>query len=113
MRNMRTTIATIAIMTVFAGGASQAFAAQTVDPGARQLPPFRMLVAERDCVKYVVKKNCVKEVTEVEETHRGAGPDPERELEFTLREKCVRWEEERQCVQWSGDTNDLLPAPGR
>ncbi len=113
MRKMRTPIALIAIMTVFGGGASQALAAQAVHPGARQQPPLRMLVAERDCVKYVVKRNCLKKVTEVEETHRGAGPDPERDLEFTLRENCVKWEEEKQCVQWSGDSNEMLPAPGR
>jgi len=68
---------------------------------------------ERVCVEYIVTRKCAKTITEVEETYRDPGPDPERELEFTLREKCVEWVEEKLCVRWAGDDAAMLPDTGR
>ena len=67
-----------------------------------------ILVAERQCVRYEVRKKCVQMVTDIT-TKKPTTADPERDVNVTLRERCVKWAEERLCVQWTGDTSAVRP----
>lgn len=70
-------------------------------------------IAGPKCLKYVVKKKCVKMRIHAEDLKTAPGPDPERSVEITLREKCEKWADERLCVKWQGGGPDMLPGPGR
>ena len=70
-------------------------------------------LAQGKCIKYVVKKKCVRTKTEIEDLKTAPGPDPEKAVEFTMREKCVKWEDEKFCVQWEGSGPEMLPDQGR
>jgi hypothetical protein len=91
----------LAVALVFAGAAPASARAGVEATGDRMLQLAQAKSSK--CLKWKMVKECVQTKTQSTRKPPKDPRNPERDVEVTIKEICVKWQERATCVSWQGE----------
>jgi hypothetical protein len=93
-----------AAIAVILAVASAVPAAAWADDAKAGVRPLQLAQAKASkCLKWKMVKECVQTKIQTIRKPPKDPRNPERDLEVTVKEVCVKWQERATCVSWQGE----------